>query len=164
MVAHLSTILSSPLSALGALLAICYRVPKRVLRNVLLRLTGNDPGTSLWLAISSSLFSAGFDYNWRLVLVKPRWMDRRDGFAFPASASEKDDFVAYLYVNEQVKGSSTMPTLAGADAVWIHAHGGGFMAGEARQYHNTYKRWVNKAKDNYGIDLRILAVDYRQSC
>jgi hypothetical protein len=164
MVANLTIILSSPISALGAFLAISYRVPSRILRNIIIRLGGGNPGTSLWLAFSSALFSSAFDYNWRLVLVRPRWISSYDGFAIPpeGSKSEKLEFKGFLYVNDGIKKQTEQPTLVGADAVWIHAHGGGFMAGEARQYHDTYRRWVRKALNEHGLDLRILAVDYRK--
>ncbi|RFU35560.1 hypothetical protein B7463_g785, partial [Scytalidium lignicola] len=123
---------------------------------------GGDPGTSLWIAFSTSLFSATFDYNWRLVLVRPRWISSYDGFPFPPEKTSSKDlgFQGFLYVNNEMKKQPTQPTLVGADAVWIHAHGGGFMAGEARQYHATYRRWVRKALKDYSLDLRILAVEY----
>jgi hypothetical protein len=164
MVANLTTIISSPISALGASFAIGYRVPSRILRNILIRLRGREPGTSLWIAFSSALFSAAFDYNWRLVLVRPRWISSCDGFRVPSdsSESEKLGFQGFLYVNDEIKKQAIQPTLIGADAVWIHAHGGGFMAGEARQYHTTYRRWIRRALDLHGLDLRILAVEYRK--
>lgn len=164
MVANLTAILSSPFASAGALLAICYRVPSRVIRHIFLRCLGKDPGSSLWLAFSTSLFSAAFDYNWRLVLVRPRWIGRCDGFPFPPDTEMSKDrgFKGFLYVNDGLKKQSDQPKLAGADAVWIHAHGGGFMAGEARQYHNTYRRWVERARKHFDMDLRILAVEYRE--
>ncbi len=164
MVANITTIVSSPITALGAFLAICYRAPTRILRHLSIRLVGGDPGTSLLIAISTSVFSATFDYNWRLILVRPRWISSYDGLPFPAgtTSSKKLGFKGYLYVNDKIKKQPKQPTLVDADAVWIHAHGGGFMAGEARQYHTTYRRWVRKAMKDYGLDLRILAVEYRK--
>lgn len=162
--ANLSTIVFSPVASTLTFLAICYRLPKRTLKNILIRLQGRDPGTSLWLAFSTSFFSASLDYNWPLVLVRPRWIGRYDGVLYPPKGAKPRDagFEGFLYVNDKLKEKLTEPMLHGADALWIHAHGGGFKMGEARQYHTTYRRWVQTALEDYGLDLRILAVEYRK--
>jgi hypothetical protein len=164
MVANFSTIVFSPVASTLTFLAICYRLPKRTLRNILIRLKGRDPGTSLWLAFSTSFFSASLDYNWPLVLVRPRWIGRYGGVPYPPKNVKPNDagFEGFLYINDKLKDQATQSTIHGADAVWIHAHGGGFKMGEARQYHTTYRRWIRKALKDYGLDLRILAVEYRK--
>lgn len=47
-----------------------------------------------------------------------------------------------------------------ADAVYIHAHGGGFAIGHPLQYLEEYKRWVANAA-RHGKRLVILAPVYR---
>lgn len=143
--------------------------------------------TSIWIAIVTAIFAPLLAHNWHLLLARPRWgIDARDGLLFPeptddninrngkrdnASHSEADcadrlnqryGFHGFLYTSHSSKAFGRA-TLKGADAIWLHAHGGGFYAGEARMYHHTYKRWVEKAHDDFDIDLRILAVEYRKS-
>lgn len=139
-----------------------------------------DPRTSIWLAFATSIFAPFLAYNWHLLLARPHWgINEKDGLIFPPDDDDlairkdrgekglgriKDErygFYGFLYVSDK-SPSFGKAGLEGADAVWIHAHGGGFYAGEARQYHHTYKRWAEKAFEEFGMDLRILAVEYRE--
>jgi acetyl esterase/lipase len=117
----------------------------------------------------SAIFAATLSNNWRLLLARPRLAEEGTGTLFPPDLNsvefqgDKDrkyGFHGYLYISHH-SPECRKRTLKGADAVWLHAHGGGFYAGEARQYHQTYMRWVNKAYAEFSLDLRLVAVEYR---
>lgn len=162
------------LSTIQIAAEISWRLPWRVIRAVVLKFLGGPDAkrTSLKLAASTAIFAPILDKNWHVLLRKP-WgqTDVREGLLFPSSdldqnlsASTLDDshgFHGYLYTSSRSPDFGTSVT-AGADALWIHVHGGGFYAGEARQYHHCYMRWVNKAYTQHGMDLRVLAVEYRK--
>jgi acetyl esterase/lipase len=170
---HFSAVVTNPTGTLLAILDIVWRVPYRVGRSLYLRHLGTHhdvPSSSIWIATASSVFAACLRYNWKLLLARPRNIEPHTGLLFPASLSktqplnEKDKqygFHGYLYTSH-LSPAFGRSDLSGASAVWIHAHGGGFMIGEARQYHATYMRWVDKAYQDHGLDLRVLAVEYRK--
>lgn len=119
------------------------------------------------LAAATSVYAPAVTYNWRLLLSRPRFVDRKTGLLYPGDldqrAPDKDakhGFHGYIYISHGSRKFGTQ-TLEGADAVWVHAHGGGFYAGEARHNHYTYMRWVDKAYKEFGLDLRIVSVEYR---
>lgn len=175
-----------------AVFEVLWRVPHRIGRHMLMctkncmwspNSTTNittEARTSLWIAVTTATFAPLLAHNWPLLLARPRWgIDARDGLIFPPDADDatiaqrhgertlgqlKDNeygFHGFLYANND-SASFGESVLEGADVIWLHVHGGGFYAGEARQYHHTYKRWVRRAKEEFGVDLRILAIEYRK--
>ncbi|OQU95628.1 hypothetical protein CLAIMM_01810 [Cladophialophora immunda] len=166
---YMTAVINNPIGTLRALFEICWRLPLRVLLACVKKSTpyyDPTPTTSIWLAMATAVFAPLLAHNWHLLLARPRNIDPRTAILFPpdvaATETQKDrkhGFHGFLYTSQMspVFGKST---LKGADAVWLHAHGGGFYAGEARQYHDTYLRWVNKAYEEMSLDLRILAVEY----
>lgn len=176
---HVSAVLANPVGSALLVLDLCWLLPYRVLRACYYKVVpppASVPVTSVWIAFASSLFAVALRHNWRLVLARPRWIDPKTGQLYPqrhgrgssspegkSNFDHRDDpgFYGYLYTS-RFSSAYGQSSVAGADAVWIWAHGGGFTVGEARQYHHTYQRWVDKAYREHGFDLRILAVEYRQ--
>lgn len=165
---QLTSLLADPTAALKILAEISWRLPLRILVNLwqtIIPSNSEIPSrTSLRLAVATSIFAPTLTYNWHLLLSRPTRMEEGTGLLFPdiksKSSNEIYGFHGFLYTSQHSEwfGRSS---LEGVDAVWIHAHGGGFYAGEARQYHNTYLRWVDKAYIDFSLDMRILAVEYR---
>lgn len=162
-------ILSDPIGTFSALTEIAWRLPLRLATTSVNNLLPNQrPKTSLQVAAASSIFAPLLAHNWQLLLARPRrFIESGTGLLFPSDVGSetldkdrKHGFHGYLYISHHSKKFGTQ-SIEGADAVWIHAHGGGFYAGEARQYHHTYMRWVDKAWAQFGLDLRILALEYR---
>lgn len=182
---HPSAVILDVPGTLWAVFEISWFLPWRILKGLFTRArpvldssrsTDNSPATTLWLAMATAVFAPTLAHNWHLLLARPRiGVDVRDGLMYPPTpgdetkaertmAEEKNrefGFHGFLYVSH-LSPAFGRSTLEGADAVWIHAHGGGFYAGEARQYHHTFMRWVEKAWKEHGIDLRILTVEYRE--
>ena len=168
---HVGAMLAEPLGNVYAVLEICWRLPWRVAYAIIGKVTSSQvqpEQTSVWLAMATSIFAPFLAYNWHMLLARPTTIDPAAALLFPPDVNDKNPnkdethgFHGFLYASE-LSPAYGKPTLKGADAVWIHAHGGGFYAGEARQYHHTYLRWTNRAYQELGYDLRILAVEYRK--
>ncbi len=165
-----SAVLGHPVDTALALWEISWRVPARVLRWARTRIwhQPNEPTTSLRVAVGTAVYAALMAHNWQLLLGRPRWgTDTRVGLLFPddivneKNKDGKHGFYGYVYIgpHSPAFGSNS---LKGADAVWIHAHGGGFVCGEARMYHHCFMRWIDRAHRQFGVDLRILSVEYRK--
>lgn len=170
---HPSAVLGDPRGTLYAVLNIAWLLPARLTRTALLHFWDlfhsddaankkhtNVRKTSIWLALATAVFAPLLEHNWHMLLARPWWgIEPRDGLLFPTDGddkfrvdvdakqklSTKHGFHGYLYASKE-SPSYGAPILKGADAIWLHAYGGGFYAGEARMYHSTYLRWVNKAK------------------
>ena len=166
----LEAVLSDPVGCAKILIEIAWRLPLRVSLHFWESLFNfkRHPKTSLKLALATSVFAPTLGHNWPLLLARPRSVEPNTGLLFPENVldGERDKdkehgFHGFLYTGH-ASPKFGKNTLDGADAIWIHAHGGGFYAGEARQYHHTFMRWVDKASEEFDIDLRILAVEYRK--
>lgn len=169
---HLFAILEDPIGTLKAVFEIAWRLPLRVINSFGWRFFSNPdkPRTSVRIAAASAIFAPLLAHNWHLLLARPRWVESKTGLFFPpdiplgsSSPDHKYGSHGYLYTSHHSRKFG-VSSLERADAVWLYAHGGGFYAGEARQYHHTYMRWVDKAFRELGMDLRIVAVEYRRFC
>lgn len=181
---HASAVVNNVSGTLWAALEISWFLPwrmsqalcARAKRALGLSTSADPPVTSLWLTLATAIFAPTLAHNWQLLLARPRvGIDGRDGLIYPPTQGDKTKserelakhysqafgFHGFLYVSHSSPAFES-GTVVGADAVWIHAHGGGFYAGEARQYHHTFMRWVEKAWHEHATDLRILTVEYRE--
>ncbi|KAI8885264.1 alpha/beta-hydrolase, partial [Backusella circina FSU 941] len=57
--------------------------------------------------------------------------------------------------------ASLLKRVNDCDVVFFNVHGGGFRVGSSTMYMDTYIGWIKLLRQNYGMDVMIMSVDYR---
>jgi len=75
----------------------------------------------------------------------------------PCTFQKRDGFAGWWYTNEKL--ASPASDIKDNTTIIFHAHGGGYCAGNPRQYPSIFSHWVKNAAAN-GHDTRIFSLQY----